>query len=48
LDLKVKQLEEQITKERIDFEHKVAVIRMENDREILALQKINDDLMANK
>lgn len=41
-------LEEQIVRERIDMEHKLSVIRLENDNQVQALQKINDDLLTNK
>ena len=48
LELKVRSLEEQITRERIDFDHKLSVIRLENENQIQSMQKINDDLMTNK
>ena len=48
LEIRVRMLEEQIARERIDQEQKLSLIKLENESQVNSLMKVNDDLLTNK
>ena len=48
LEIKVKMLEEQLVKERVDWENKLSTVRNSHDMDILKLQNQVEDLIQNK